>query len=166
METMKNTNATDNRKFTAPDYVVEILAAEREDRQPGFGQMWIARSRKSGRSCQWVMIVGVTETAVDAIPLNVVPQEGTEGALLVEGTIYRNQILAWPAERTTIPRKFLWKSVGDMPEPQAGLVVADGIDEANGVTRFDKTAPHFPSARRAGRAMVLRFRHWHTMLGR
>ena len=165
METKNNIAATDH-KFDIPDYAVEILAAERLDRQPAYGQMWIARSRKSGRSCQWVMIVGVTETAVDAIPLNVVPQEGTEGALLVEGTIYRNPILAWPAERTTIPRKFLWKSVGDMPEPQAGLVLADGVDEANGVTRFDKTAPHFPSARRAGRAMVLRFRHWHTMLGR
>lgn len=165
METKNNIAATDH-KFDIPDYAVEILAAERLDRQPAYGQMWIARSRKSGKSCQWVMIVGVTEATVDAIPLNVVPQEGTEGALLVEGTIYRNPILAWPAERTTIPRRFLWKSVGDMPEPQAGLVLADRVDEANGVTRFDKNAPHFPSARRAGRAMVLRFRHWHEMLNK
>lgn len=113
METKNNIAAAD-RSFDVPAYAVEILAAERLDRQPGFGQMWIARSRKSGKSCQWVMVVGVTDTTVDAIPLNVVPQEGTEGALLVAGTIYRNQILAWPAERTTIPRRFLWKSVVDV----------------------------------------------------
>ena len=164
METKNNIAA--DRKFDIPDYVVDILAAERLDRQPAYGQMWIARSRKSGKSCQWVMVVNVTDSTVDAIPLNVVPQEGTEGALLVAGTIYRNRILAWPAERTTIPRRFLWKSVGDMPEPQAGLVVADRVDETAGVTRFDKDAPHFPSARRAGRAMVLRFRHWHEMLNK
>lgn len=106
------------------------------------GRLWQAYGDDGVKNMP-VMTTGrmIGDNGCEIIPLSPYTSKAVNGALRIDHRLLRHPILAWPRQRTIIPKRMLRMHIGDLPPVITQTIIHDKPNPKHGVTRMTGMDP-------------------------